>query len=340
MAVPPIPIVDIAPFANTTNTDSNRIRQQRAEELHDALRVNGCVGLAGHGVSSELLEQAFAMANRLFNLPYADKMKAPHPNGHTPHRGYSGTNKERGAVKTAQETKDGDLQQQYTSTADYKESYEIGSEQNRVQYNIWLPENILPGFRDLTTRLFWELNKTSQLILEALIESLRLPDAEANAVRALHSGHDNQLRLLHYPPIVDAMIDDESIGRLGAHTDWSTFTFLFQDENAGLEFGDRASGEFIPATPREGIIYMNIGDMFQRISNNIYPSGLHRFSVSGKARGEPTPARYSIPYFVCPAPDGIIEPQASLVAAVGKSHYEPITYQKFAEKMFDTTNIY
>ena len=154
----------------------------------------------------------------------------------------------------------------------------------------------------------------------------------------------------------------------------STFTFLFQDENSGLEFGDRASGDFVPASPRKGILYMNIGDMFQRISNSkweahkatlpvfcpkppssfprfdadlflpllpdIYPSGLHRVSVSGLASGQPTPARYSIPYFVCPAPDGTIEPQPSLVAAVGKKHYEPITYQKFAEQMFDTTNIY
>jgi isopenicillin N synthase-like dioxygenase len=72
----------------------------------------------------------------------------------------------------------------------------------------------------------------------------------------------------------------------------------------------------------------------------IYPSGLRRVSVSGKSNGQPTPARYSIPYFVFPAPDGTIEPQASLVAAVGKKHYEPITYQKFAEQMFHPTNIY
>jgi hypothetical protein len=114
---------------------------------------------------------------------------------------------------------------------------------------------------------------------------------------------------------------------------------------------------------------MNIGDMFQRISNSkatlpffclmppssyprfnanlflsllldIYPSGLHRVSVSGTATGQPTPARYSIPYFVCPAPNGTIEPQPSLIAAIGKKNYEPITYQKFAEQMFDTTNIY
>jgi isopenicillin N synthase-like dioxygenase len=219
-----IPIVDLSPFASTTagaNTAADAsLRKQRAKELHEAVRVNGCVGLAGHGVSDELLQQAFAVSNQLFALPYADKMKAPHPNGHTPHRGYSGTGKERGAVKTACEIDDDDLKQQYTSIADYKESYEIGSEENRVQYNIWLPEHTLPGFRHFSTRFFWELNKTAQLILDALIEALGLPDAEADAVRALHTGHDNQLRLLHYPPITDAMIDDKNLGRLGAHTDW------------------------------------------------------------------------------------------------------------------------
>ena len=76
------------------------------------------------------------------------------------------------------------------------------------------------------------------------------------------------------------------------------------------------------------------------LPSDIYPAGLHRVGVSGKASSQPTPARYSIPYFVCPSPDGTIEPQPSLVAAVGKKHYEPITYQKFAEQMFDTTNIY
>jgi isopenicillin N synthase-like dioxygenase len=116
----------------------------------------------------------------------------------------------------------------------------------------------------------------------------------------------------------------------------SSFTFLFQDSNPGLEFGQRTSTHFLPATPRDGVLYMNIGDMFQRISNNIYPSGLHRVSVAGKA----SPARYSIPYFVCPAPDGVIEPQGSLVARVGKQEYEGITFREFAEGMFDLTNVY
>lgn len=223
-----IPIVDLSPFDSTNAPVDASFRQQRAKELHEAVRVNGYVGLTGYGFSPELLQQAFDVSAQLFRLPYADKMKAPHPDGHTPHRGYSGTGKERGAVKTANETDDEDLKQQYASTADYKESYEIGSEENRVQYNIWLPEDTLPGFRHFIIGLFWELNKTAQLILEALIESLNLPNAEANAVRALHTGHDNQLRLLHYPPITDAMIGHENLGRLGAHTDWRFVTPLYR----------------------------------------------------------------------------------------------------------------
>lgn len=157
----------------------------------------------------------------------------------------------------------------------------------------------------------------------------------------------------------------------------SSFTFLFQDDDPGPEFQDRAC-DFIPATPRDVVLYMNVGDMLQRISNgtwyaflmyisviseififaylshvlsappletivprnfdtllycapsntspflllllDIYPSGMHRVRVSGKDSGQTTPPRYSIPYFVCPTPDGIIEPLPSLVAAAGKKN--------------------
>jgi isopenicillin N synthase-like dioxygenase len=150
-----------------------------------------------------------------------------------------------------------------------QESYEVGSDENEIQYNIWLPEEVFPGFRDFTTKFYWELNKTAMFILDALILSLELTEDEAKSVRALHSGHDNQLRLLHYPLIESSLLKDQYASRLGAHTDWSAFTLLFQDTHGGLQFLDRASGYFIDAVPKEGVLYMNIGDMFQRISNGM-----------------------------------------------------------------------
>ena len=91
-----------------------------------------------------------------------------------------------------------------------------------------------PEFRSFTTHLFWELNKTTNAILDALIMSLKLTEKEAEAVRALHTGHDNQLRLLHYPSISSEMLANEKdIGRLGVHTDWRLVYSFFSEKSDG-----------------------------------------------------------------------------------------------------------
>ncbi|KAF7865245.1 hypothetical protein EAF04_006222 [Stromatinia cepivora] len=331
-----IPIVDLSPFTSGGDVES---RKRAAKQLAEKIQINGSVGISGHGVPSDTLKEAFALVKKLFDLPYEEKMKAPHPDAVFSHRGYSGIGREKIAAKTATETDDEWEKEAYLYASDYKESYEIGSEDNSTQYNIWLPEEILPGFRNDTMKLFWKLHSTANAILDALIMSLDLTQSEAENIRKLHNGHENQLRFLHYPLISSELLEKRDIGRLGAHTDWGFFTLLFQDASGGLEFGDRRTGGFIPATPRDGIVYMNIGDMFQRISNGLYPSALHRVVISGKVSGEPTPARYSIPYFVVPLPDGVIEPQVSLVSAHGKQVYEPVMYRSYSEQMFTVTQV-
>lgn len=68
--------------------------------------------------------------------------------------------------------------------------------------------------------------------------------------------------------------------------------------------------------------------------SGLYPSARHRVVISGKADGKTTPARYSVPYFFVPLPEGIIEPQPSIVAAQGKQIYEPVTFNSYSEQMF------
>lgn len=57
-------------------------------------------------------------------------------------------------------------------------------------------------------------------VLDALIMSLELSEQEQNYVRNLHTGHDNQLRLLHYPPATQSQSKDLRQSRLGLHQDW------------------------------------------------------------------------------------------------------------------------
>jgi isopenicillin N synthase-like dioxygenase len=83
-----------------------------------------------------------------------------------------------------------------------------------------------------------------------------------------HSGHNNQLRLLHYPPIPAAQLENESSARMPAHSDWGSITMLFQDDCGGLEVENQhAPGKFIQATPLKNAIVMNIGDLLMRWSN-------------------------------------------------------------------------
>ena len=49
--------------------------------------------------------------------------------------------------------------------------------------------------------------------------------------------------------------------------DDSMFTLLFQDSNGGLQYLDRLSGTFVDAIPIAGVLYMNVGDMLERLSN-------------------------------------------------------------------------
>lgn len=149
-----------------------------------------------------------------------------------------------------------------------QESYEIGSEQNTHQPNIWLPESVLPGFRAFTTEFYWECWGVAQEVLRLLAIGLDLPD-EKYLLR-FHDGHNNQLRLLHYPPVPAAALETEASARMPAHTDWGSITMLFQDDCGGLEVETRA-GQFVTAPPVKGAIVMNIGDLLMRWSNGISP---------------------------------------------------------------------
>ncbi|KAF4998943.1 hypothetical protein FDECE_11657 [Fusarium decemcellulare] len=229
----------------------------------------------------------------------------------------------------------------------------MGSEENKREPNIWPPEQVYPGFRNFLVRFYWELNKTSLAILDALIMSLDLTEDEAKTVRALHPGHDHQLRLLHYPPMDEATAADKYSARIGAHRDWSSFTILFQDANGGLKYFDRPSETFRDAIPKEGVLYMNIGDMFERVSNGecasllvetivsntafhrgVYPSALHEVVVRN-----PGQARYSIPYFFSPIGEGIIEPQPSLVEKVESRLFDPVSMMEYSKTMFERINV-
>lgn len=115
-------------------------------------------------------------------------------------------------------------------------------------------------------RFYWDGFRVGGEILQALAVGLGLDDE--NHLLRKHSGHNNQLRLLHYPPVPADALEQNRAARCPAHTDWSSITLLFQDDCGGLEVEDiNNPGQFIPATPIKNAIVMNVGDLLQRWSN-------------------------------------------------------------------------
>lgn len=114
------------------------------------------------------------------------------------------------------------------------------------------------------------LSVTALSILEAL--GLGLGLSNPDQLLQSHSGINNQLRLLHYPPIEAREVEDGRSARMEAHSDWGSITLLFQDECGGLEVQGQ-DGSFVALEPVNGALVMNVGDLLMRWSNGV-PSSI------------------------------------------------------------------
>ncbi|KAI5857294.1 thymine dioxygenase [Durotheca rogersii] len=324
-----IPVVDFSAWSHGSASDKKRI----AQELTDACRRVGFVYIVNHGVSNDVLEEAFGWSKKLFDLPEEKKMLAPHPPGPSVHRGYSWPGLEKVSQDIIREG-DGRKEAENRKIADFKESYEIGSEHSQLQPNIWLPEDILPGFREFMTRFYWKCFGAGKELLRALALGIGIEDEDF--FLSFHSGGNNQLRLLHYPPVEVERLSSNVVARMPAHSDWGTITMLFQDECGGLQVEHPGKpGHFVDAMPMKNAVVMNVGDLLMRWSNDFLKSTLHRVTLPpapgrGQAEGVPmTKPRYSIPYFVSPDPQAVIECLPVCTDEKHPAKYEPVTQEEY-----------
>ncbi|OJD17384.1 hypothetical protein AJ78_02514 [Emergomyces pasteurianus Ep9510] len=324
-----IPVVD---FSRWTPKNTPEERMKVANEIVSACRNVGFAYIVNHDISSELLAEAFAWSKLFFDLTPQQKLQAPHPDGSSIHRGYSWP----GLEKVSQAMGDKEMPElvnKLREITDYKESYDMGSDEDAYQPNVWIPDSTLPGFRSSMIKFYWECFRVASDILRAISMGIGLEDEDH--LLKLHSGHNNQLRLLHYPPLPAAALENEQYARMPAHTDWSSITMLFQDDCGGLEVENiKQPGEFIPATPIKNAIVMNVGDLLQRWSNDNLRSTSHRVTMPPLTDRFEGPnrmvrERFSIPYFIAPDPPSVIECLPTCTSASNPPKYLPITQGEY-----------
>lgn len=274
-------------------------------ELGAAYREYGFCCVREHGIPAALIEEAYAAFRQFFALPDAIKQRYAAGPGGT--RGYTPFK-----VETAKGA----------GLPDLKEFWHIGRELPAdspyaaiMAANRWPSE--IPGFRAAGLALYEALDALGRRVLAALALNLGL--AEHWFEDKVDSGN-SILRAIHYPPIVSPDIPNV---RAGAHEDINLITLLVGASDAGLEVRTRG-GDWLPITTQGDAIVVNIGDMLQRLTNHVYPSTTHRVvnPIGAAARR----ARYSVPFFLHPNPDFLIDVLPGCVSAGNPSRYPtPIT---------------
>lgn len=273
----------------------------------------GFAMVADHGIPQDLVDRAWAMTKAFFDLPEAVK------------RGYfvAGGGGARGYTPFKTEIAKG------ASHVDLKEFWHIGRElaaghrfAEVMAPNIWpdQPE----GFRETFIELFAAFDTAGDKLLSAIAVHLGLaPDWFDPAV----ADGNSVLRLLHYPPVTE----DAPNVRAGAHEDINLITLLLGAEEAGLELLDK-DGRWLPVKPPEGALVVNVGDMLQRLTNHVLPSTTHRVvNPPVERRGH---SRYSMPFFLHPAPDFLIKALPQCVSATNPEREPPITAHDYlAERL-------
>ena len=111
------------------------------------------------------------------------------------------------------------------------------------------------------------------------------------------------------------------------HTDAGILTVLLQDDVPGLQV--RRGGRWYGVPPIRGALVINLADMLQMLSNDIYRAPLHRVLAStGRDR-------YSVPFFYNPAYDADCGPLQALVTPARAARYRPVNWGEFRKRRAD-----
>jgi isopenicillin N synthase-like dioxygenase len=279
-----LPVIDISRFRDPA-TD----RQAFLAELRAAAHDVGFFYVTGHGVPAAVREEALRAAQEFFALPEARRLEIE--NLTSPQfRGYTRTGTE------------------YTAgSADWREQIDIGPERAALDPVPGAPDYLrligpnqwpsaLPGLRDIVLRWQAEALRVSREVLRALAAALgqdesyfdRWFDDEA----AVH------VKIVHYPPR-PAPDADQGVG---AHKDYGYLALLQQDEVGGLQV-QREDGGWIDAAPLHDAFVFNIGEMLEIATQGYLKATRHRV-ISPR----PGVDRYSIPFFLGPRLDAVVEP--------------------------------
>ena len=307
-----IPLIDLTDALQPGAPRSAEVAQQ----VRAAALASGFFYVSRHGISPDLIDRQFEATQALFDLPLSAK-QAVSLTKSVSLRGYEAL-----GLQTLDADARPDLKESFYCGLEYPPDhpyvragyYSYGSNQWPAQ---------LPALREQCDAYTAAMLALARRLMQLMALSLGLPETWFDA------GTNNPmvtLRLLRYPPH-PADADERSFGA-GAHTDWGAITLLAQDALGGLEV-QMPDGTWAAATPIEGTLVINLGDMVPRWTNGLYHSNPHRVR-NVHSGGLP---RHSIPFFYSPDYLARVEPVPTCVSAHNPPRFAPCTAGEHLQQM-------
>lgn len=285
-----------------------------AQAIGESFRTFGFAMVRDFPIDRGLIDQAWQLSQEFFALPEAEKRQYHDPSiagarGYTPF-----------GVEIAKDAKAHDLKEFWHIGRDLPEGSPLAD--SSMPPNVW-PQRPA-GFQDLFTELYRQYDATGAEILSAIALYLGLDERWFDP--AIEDGN-SVMRLLHYPPLKD--IEGEAI-RAGAHGDINLITLLLGAEEAGLELLGK-DGQWLNASPPEGAMVINVGDMLERLTNHVLPSTIHRVRNPSPERA--AFSRFSMPFFLHLRSDFPIKTLTQCISAENPDRYpEAITADQFLQQ--------
>ncbi|SBS27210.1 2-oxoglutarate-dependent ethylene/succinate-forming enzyme [Marinomonas aquimarina] len=310
-----IPLIDYSKLTSPNNA----VREKEIQFLDTACREIGFFYLINTDIDKALVKRIMKAAKRFFDTPLEDKLKIDIKNSMN-HRGYGGVGEEQ-----LDEVNKADWKETFDMALDLPADHPLAAKYPKMYGPNQNPSDpvVLETLHDYYVTAF----SVAQNLLIAMAEALQL---EKDFFTKCFKNHVTVLRMIHYPPRPN---DDHDNGA-GAHTDYGCVTLLLQDDIGGLEVKHR-NGEWLQATPMEGSIVVNIGDLMQRWTNDEYVSTAHRVRAS-----QTGVHRYSFPFFVEPDYETTVACVPTCQSAEKPAKYESIYSGDWIQSRFDATYAY
>lgn len=276
-----VPVIDVADIYSSAPAE----RAAVAAQIRDAAMGTGFFYMRGHGIAAEVTEAARAACLDFFRQPADVKLRADAA-GSRFFNGYK-------APRTQRINADESVDVRETFSWVYDPAYDPLAVSDETGMAIaedypWAATANLPHFKAAVVRYWQACLALARALVRSFALSLALPESFFDHKV---SPPDAALALNYYPTIIlepaDADADSVSIG---SHTDFQLFTILWQDDCGGLQVLNR-HGQWLAAPPVPGTFVVNIGDLFQRITNDRYVSTVHR------AQNRSGRERVSMPFF-------------------------------------------